>query len=280
MGIEIHAATFLRSEVRRGVAPGRLLTLGHQAVYMDGEAYRSLVASLGVKCRDTIFADDIFRGLGAKSMDVMDASSYEGANVLHNLNEPIGRELVEKYDCVFDGGSLEHVFNFPVALKNCLEMVKVGGHFITITPANSQCGHGFYQFSPELFYSALCAANGFSVERLLFVYRGQWFSVKKPADVRERVELITDEPIQLFVCAKKLETKPVFASWPQQSDYTAYWDAQSPGTPQRENAGSFKERVLRSSLFFRNLQSYWRTYKRSRKCRPSNRAWFVPVNLE
>ena len=154
MGIDIHSARFLRSEVKRGLALGRMLTLGHQAVYMDGAAYRALLSSMGVTGQEAIFADDMFRGLGAKSMDVMDASNYEGANVLHNLNEPIGRELVEKYDCVFDGGSLEHIFNFPMALKNCLEMVKVGGHFITIVPANAQCGHGFYQFSPELFYSA------------------------------------------------------------------------------------------------------------------------------
>jgi hypothetical protein len=66
----------------------------------------------------------------------------------------------------------------------------VGGHFVIITPANAHCGHGFYQFSPELFYSALCAENGFWVERLLFVYRNQWFSVRKPADLKERVELL------------------------------------------------------------------------------------------
>jgi len=92
---------------------------------------------------------------------VLSASNYDGVNVLRNLNEPVGSELFEKYDCVFNGGLLEHVFNFPVALKNCLEMVKVGGHFITITLANAQFGHGFYQFSPELFYSALCARTAF-----------------------------------------------------------------------------------------------------------------------
>jgi hypothetical protein len=280
MGIDIHSAKFLRSEVKRGLALGQMLTLGHQAVYMDGEAYRALIKSLGISGQETVFADDFFRGLGAKSVDVMDASNYEGANVLHNLNEPISRELTEKYDCVFDGGSLEHVFNFPMALKNCLEMVKVGGRFITITPTNAQCGHGFYQFSPELFYSALCAENGFSVERVLFVHRHQWFSVRKPAEIRERVELLTYEPTQLFVSAKRLEKKPVFASWPQQSDYTVSWDSAIPGIPPTEVRGTIKERILRFSPLVRKLQSRWRTYKHRRKCRPSNRAWFMPANLD
>ena len=280
MGIDIHSARFLRSEVKRGLALGRMLTLGHQAVYMDGAAYRALLSSMGVTGQEAIFADDMFRGLGAKSMDVMDASNYEGANVLHNLNEPIGRELVEKYDCVFDGGSLEHIFNFPMALKNCLEMVKVGGHFITIVPANAQCGHGFYQFSPELFYSALSAENGFSVERLLFVHHHQWFSVRKPAELKARVELLTDEPTQLFVSAKKLDRKPIFANWPQQSDYTAHWDSATPGIPPREVRGTIKERILHLSPLMRKLQSHWRTYKHRRKCRPSNQSSFVPVDLE
>ena len=280
MGIDIYSARFLHSEKKRGLDLGHTLTLGHQAVYIDVEAYRSLISSLGIPCEETIYADDLFRGLGAKSVDVMDASSYEGANLVHNLNEPVSRELVEKYDCVFDGGSLEHVFNFPVALKNCLEMVKVGGRFITITPTNAQCGHGFYQFSPELFYSTLCAENGFCLERMLFVWHSRWFSVRKPADIKERVELFTDEPTSLFISAKRMERKSVFARWPQQSDYIASWNSSTPGTPPAEAFGPFKERVLRFSPFIRGLQGRWRTYKHRKKCQPLNRAWFAPANLD
>ena len=280
MGIDIHSAKFLRSEVKRGLALGQMLTLGHQAVYMDGEAYRALIKSLGISSQETVFADDFFRGLGAKSVDVMDASNYEGANVLHNLNEPISRELAEKYDCVFDGGSLEHVFNFPVALKNCLEMVKVGGRFITITPANAFCGHGFYQFSPEIFYSALSDENGYSVERLLFVYRDQWYSVRKPADIRQRAQLLTCEPTLLFVSARRVERKPVFAKWPQQSDYATAWATEKFESETFSKNKTFKKYVLSFSPLARKLQARWRTYKSYRKCRPSNRECFVPVNID
>jgi hypothetical protein len=279
MGIDIYSAKFLRSEVKRGLDLGNMLTLGHQAVYMDDESYRALIVSLGISFQENIFADDFFRGLGAKSVDVMDASNYEGANVLHNLNETVGRELVEKYDCVFDGGALEHVFNVPQALKNCLEMVKVGGYFIIIAPTNAYCGHGFYQFSPELFYSALSAENGYLVEKMLFVHREQWYSVRKPAEIRQRVELLTNEPTLLFITARRIERKPVFAQWPQQSDYVATWDGKqttAKASPQK----SIKESVLSFVPFARKLQMRWRIYKCQRECLPSNRTRFIPVNLD
>jgi len=41
------------------------------------------------------------------------------------------------YTTVIDGGSLEHVFNFPQAIANCMNMVAVGGHFIGLSPANN-----------------------------------------------------------------------------------------------------------------------------------------------
>lgn len=280
MGIDIYSAKFLRSEVKQGLNLGRMLTLGHQAVYMDRAVYRALIVSLGISPQEMVFADDFFRGLGTKSMDVLDASNYEGANVLHNLSEPATPDLIEKYDCVFDGGTLEHVFNFPVALKNCLEMVKVGGHFISITPANAQCGHGFYQFSPELFYNALSAQNGFSVKRLLFEYHNRWYSIKNPTEIKERVELFTDEPTQLYILAMRVEKKVIFANWPQQSDYNLAWNERKPTTPPAEIDSTFKEKLLQTSSLLRNLQTRWRKYKRKQKCRPSNQNWFTLVEID
>ena len=61
----------------------------------------------------------------------------------------------KQFDLVFDGGTLEHVFNFSTALKNCMHMVKPHGRFVSVTLPNNWCGHGFYQFSPELFFRAL-----------------------------------------------------------------------------------------------------------------------------
>ena len=65
-------------------------------------------------------------------------------------------ERAGQFDVVYDGGTLEHVFNFPVALRNAMELLRPGGRLFTIhTCANNLCGHGFYQFSRELFYRTL-----------------------------------------------------------------------------------------------------------------------------
>lgn len=238
-----------------------------------------MVKSLGISYRDTPYADDLFRALGATTLDIMDASNFEGANMLHNLNEPVGDELIEKYDSVFDGGTLEHVFNFPVALKNCMEMARVGGYFISITPANAFCGHGFYQFSPEMFYSALSEENGYAVEKMLFIHRDQWFSVRKPAEIRQRVELLTCEPTLLFISARRIDRKPVFAQWPQQSDYVAAWEGKKTA-PKVSVKKTLKESVLNFSPLGKKLQTHWRIYKGRQECKPSNRTRFVPVNLD
>jgi len=52
------------------------------------------------------------------------------------------------------------------------------------TPASNLCGHGFYQFSPELFYRALNATNGFEVERMIMRDRtgvGMKSATRKPS---------------------------------------------------------------------------------------------------
>ena len=50
--------------------------------------------------------------------------------------------------------------NFPVALKNCTQMVDPGGQYATITPANNVFGHGFYQLEPDFVFRSRSETNG------------------------------------------------------------------------------------------------------------------------
>lgn len=99
--------------------------------------------------------EPLARALGAGNVSSCDFSGYEKATLIHDLNVPIGPEWHERFDMVIDGGTLEHVFNFPVAIANCMNLVKTGGHLLLFSPSNNMCGHGFYQFSPELFFRVL-----------------------------------------------------------------------------------------------------------------------------
>jgi hypothetical protein len=173
------------------------------------------------------YAEPFFALLGASDTVSIDASSYEGASIVHDMNMPIGENLKDAFSVVIDGGSLEHIFNFPVAIRNCMEMVQIGGHYLGITPANNFMGHGFYQFSPELYYRIFSKENGFAVERIIIfesVTNAQWLQVVDPDSIKKRVELINSKPTYLLVHARKIENRPVFAHPPQQSDYVHTWN--------------------------------------------------------
>ncbi len=183
---------------------------------------------------DTMYAETLLQRMKLRSIVALDATAYQGAGLIHDLNTPLPAHHTGKHDYVVDGGSLEHVFDFPTAIRNCVALLKPGGLFITICPVNNWMGHGFYQFSPELYYRALSPENGFEISRMILHMVGpyaKWYEVSDPNAVRARVELVSFAPMQLLVLAKRIALKPIFASPPQQSDYTPRWQPAKPGDP-------------------------------------------------
>lgn len=176
------------------------------------------------------YSEPLFEILGASTIDSIDVSAYENATIIHDMNQPIKGEMKGKYTAVVDAGTIEHVFNFPVAIKNCMEMLQVGGNYIGITPANNLLGHGLYQFSPELFYSIFREENGFVVKKMIIYTQdavGQfsdWYEVKDPRKAKSRVMLINSNETFLLVLAEKIAERSIFQKPPQQSDYEMAWD--------------------------------------------------------
>ena len=108
---------------------------------------------------------------------------------------------------MLDFGCLEHVFDFPVAWRNCVALCRVGGHLLHSLPANNLSGHGFYQFSPELFFNLYQAKNGFELLGLWFALKADprhWWKVADPAAVRRRVTLRNAHEVYMLVLARKL----------------------------------------------------------------------------
>jgi hypothetical protein len=172
------------------------------------------------------YAEPLFKILGATSVESMDYSDYERATIIHDMNKWVGKNLHSKFTALVDGGTLEHIFNFPVAIMNCMNMLSVGGHYIGISPANNQMGHGFYQFSPELFYRIFSSENGFAVKKMYITpseKSGGWYEVADPNQVNSRVMVTNHLPLSLMVIAQKIEEKEVFEISPLQSDYQNTW---------------------------------------------------------
>jgi SAM-dependent methyltransferase len=244
VGLHSHSMAFLVASRGAGVDFDRTLTLGRQHVIGDARDVRSAFAEAGspisredarrILLADDGYAGELLRQLGARHVDSVDASGYERSTLIHDLNEPFPKEWHGRYSAVIDGGTLEHVFNFPVALASALSAVRPGGHYIAFTPADNQPGHGFYQFGPELYHRVLGAENGFEVRCMLM--RGhhtgaRWFSVPDPATLGRRAMAFSSQPVDLYVLARRTEEREVLAEPPQQSDYVAVWQRHEEGIP-------------------------------------------------
>jgi len=236
MGLDINGTRFLLYAKQLGVDYSRTAMIGRHGLHLKPFRLQKNLIEFGYSCDgETInrmyserngFAEPFVQFLGAKDVHSFDYSGYEGATHLHDMNQDIPDSFKGRYSAVLDGGSLEHVFNFPVAIKNCMEMLEVGGHYLGITPANNLMGEGFYQFSPELYFSVFSEENGFELATMLIAEssaRAKWYSVKSPATVGRRVTLTNRVPTELFVLAKKVASVTVFQSFPQQSDYVPKW---------------------------------------------------------
>jgi SAM-dependent methyltransferase len=264
MGINYCDAVMYWQAKQRGIRFDRLLTLGHQTLALHPsevaffrDEYRKAFDSLSVTPLDHYRWRDYAGGflrdfLNASSITVLDASSYEGADTIHDMNTPVPDAWHGRYDAVIDSGSLEHIFNFPVAIANLANMLKVGGTIFITTPANNLMGHGFYQFSPELMFRIFSEANGFAVHKVMLVEASYpsvelsenhtVFEVVDPEQVRERVGLISKKPVMMMVEAKKIDDAQMFAAPPLQSDYVTMW-ASAGGNP---TMSAIKRAVKRS----------------------------------
>ena len=243
MGIDIQGAQFLGHGRRHGVRYKRLAMLGRQHFMVSPEQLTRWLEKdpdmgFSSEQRQVLlsacgqYAEAFFGVMGAEETVSFDASPFEGATVVHDFNCPVPSGFHAAFDTVLDSGSLEHIFNFPVAIGNLLTMVKPGGHLVLITPANNLCGHGFYQFSPELFYRVLDEANGFRVKRMLVSESfpdAYWYHVPNPAEMGRRVSFENRYWTYLYIIAERVEAKGIFHKTPQQSDYDALWQAHAKG---------------------------------------------------
>jgi hypothetical protein len=209
---------FVGAARKLGVSFERTMTLGRQHFF-------------GVKGQGG-YVEPFLEALGAREVRSLDASAYEGATDVHDLNEPVDRELHAQFSAVIDSGTIEHVFNAPQALKTAMEMVALHGHLIMMTPCNQDAGHGFYQFSPELPFRALAEENGFRIRRaMLKEARGSWFDMIDPRAVGRRSEFRSRRTTYLYLVAERTAIVPVFARWPQQSDYSVSWTGEGTSAP-------------------------------------------------
>ena len=257
MGIDVNLSKCLLAACRGGVDFSRTVMIGRQGMYLSADDLRKNLSDAGFwlqgeqgnrheselrECGRIIahglggevpehpawpgcgFCEDFLGLLGAKEVVSFDISDYEAATYIHDFNFPISEEFYHRYSVVLDGGSLEHVFNFPQAITNCMLMTAEGGHVIEYLPANNHCGHGFYQFSPELLFRLFSLDNGFSVRKMLLIQEnGGIHTEVSDTALASRTETNPSGGTYLFMVAQRVSVIPLFTKSVVQSDYIPFW---------------------------------------------------------
>lgn len=255
MGITYEMATLLLQAKRAGLDLSAPLCLGRMRMSVRPYELDTLLDRLlpDVEHRAradalaSIWAEPFLRMLGAETVQTLDASAYEGADIVHSLNDPVPRDLWGRFSVVIDGGTLEHVFNTATALDAVMRVLRPGGIFVTCGPCNNQVGAGFYQFSPELYFRVFTPENGF---RLLGLYlsaarQTQWWEVVDPAESGRRTVFRAPGETRLLCVARKEDPDGQLREGPTQSSYATAWDRApaSAGPEGTEESTSTRRRV-------------------------------------
>jgi len=162
MGLPIDVSLIV-IELTNKINKGKVLCLGKQVL---GFKVRDLINSksnfrhnIDISVFDKIDLDIeltqelFFNTLGFKHVDTLDVDEYEGANIIFDLNqENIPEKLTNTYDFIYDGGTLEHVFNIGTALKSLSIFLKRDGVICHMNPCNGYIDHAFFQISPTLYF--------------------------------------------------------------------------------------------------------------------------------
>ena len=157
---------------------------------------------------------------------------------------------------VVDGGTLEHVYDVPQAIRNILLMLRVGGIFLAESPVNGHAGHGCYQLSPEFYRMAFAYSGGrHSVCEMSVQTAGKVKLRELPLNDSDRSEWASLRPQCLLVAARKLDQ--VYTPPPCQADY-ASWIATGVNPTYRATP-SWKRLILETFPFFSRWIEGWIT---------------------
>jgi len=219
MALTFHTFKFLEKLKKNNLYFGETLTIGRLNNLLEKEDYKRL----NIPVNQDVYADKLLKEhFNLLSLNALDYSSFENADIIHDLNTPLENSK-KQFDTIVDFGTSEHVFNVTECLKNISNLCKINGHIVHCLPANNNCGHGFWQFSPELFFSIYNDKNGFNETEIFLINlfdKENWYKIKKQK-LGERLELNSAEPLYLLVKTKKMG-KNLYQNI-NQSDYEQQW---------------------------------------------------------
>ena len=198
MALTFHTFKYLEKLKKEDFFFGEILSLGRLNNLINKDEFRNLKISVS----DDIYADNIlFQNFNLKSLNSLDFSKFENADIICDLNAPI-EKIIKQFDTILDFGTSEHVFNIPQCLKNISDLCKIGGHIIHCLPAKKNCFENTEIFLINLFD------------------KKNWYKINKQK-LGDRLELNSSEPLYILVKTKKIGQNH-FKNI-NQSDYEYQW---------------------------------------------------------
>ena len=95
-----------------------------------------------------------------RPLKALDASSYDDAEIVHDLNRSLPNHLKATADFIVDGSTLDNVFDSAMTLRNYAQLLRPGSRLLAINMFNNrQCA--FTICSPDWFLDYF-VENGFS----------------------------------------------------------------------------------------------------------------------
>lgn len=237
MGISNANTALLLAAKAKGIKFGNTATLGVQSFWPTKKEFCKMAASFNISEFPEKVLSEIgtcgakfLKYLGAEDVSEIDASDFEGARIIHDMNLPISSEHWGKFDFIYDGGSIEHIYKTDQVFSNVGKLLKNGGTFACSTCANNLLGHGFYQFSPELFFRVFTESNGWNLISVMLCEHQKmplkFWKVTDPEKLKKRIEIQNKEQVYILILAQKINDVDQIKI-PQQSDYKQAWESNS-----------------------------------------------------
>ena len=193
---------------------GDMLSFGHQDIRftwkeVEGKAIVAYaIRNAGVFGGLTPNTQALFSAFGWRTLAV-DLFPGDAKERKVDLNEPLPKDLIGRFDAVLDVGTGEHVFNIGQVFRNALAALKVGGAVLHLHPLVMR-NHGFWCTQPTAmldFYKQ----NGCDVD--VWVHDG--FESWEPATT-----LRTDEAKhKTYTVGFATKRRDVEFKWPVQTTY-------------------------------------------------------------
>ena len=231
MGIDTTSLEAILLSLNYVQSKKNMLTLGRQGIHRPQNITNNLfelynLPQLNNKYNMWDWCEKMFYDIGFEHIDSIDCSNYENATIIHDLNLPISTNIT--YDYIYDGGTIEHIFNTPQVCENIINLLSIGGIYCSVVPNNNQSGHGIYQFSPEFFLSAFSNDYGMKIHQLYIArvdtLSPQWINVNDVSNQingRNCTSFKSLDEVYIITIAEKISNKRknLILESPQQYSY-------------------------------------------------------------